>query len=93
MKNALVWGASGTIGQAVLNKLKAEGWTTVGIVRDSFSTPQFADFVFETKFEDPEDIKETVYLVSQEISDMVFYPPFLTYIKRHCAHIFYWSDE
>lgn len=73
MKNALVWGASGTIGQAVLNKLKAEGWTTVGIVRDSFSTPQFADFVFETKFEDPEDIKETVYLVSQEISDIDFW--------------------
>jgi NAD(P)-dependent dehydrogenase (short-subunit alcohol dehydrogenase family) len=73
MKNALVWGASGAIGQAVLSKLSAEGWTTVGIVRDSLKTPQMTDFMFETRFENPRDIEETAYLVSQDISDINFW--------------------
>lgn len=73
MKNALVWGASGTIGQAVLSKLNAEGWKTAGIVRDSLNTPRIADIMFETRFENPGDIEETAYLVSQEISDINFW--------------------
>ena len=73
MKNALVWGSSGAIGQAVLRKLNAEGWTTAGIVRDSLKIPQIADFVFETMFENPEYIQETAYLVSQEIGDINFW--------------------
>lgn len=70
MNSALVWGASGAIGQAVLNKLNAEGWKTAGIVRDSLNVPQIADFTFETKYENPGDIEETAYLVSQEMSDI-----------------------
>ena len=73
MKNALVWGASGAIGQAVLSKLNAEGWKTIGVVRDSLNTPQIADFMFETRFENPGDIEETAYLVSQEISEINFW--------------------
>ncbi len=73
MKNALVWGASGAIGQAVLSKLRAEGWTTAGIVRDSLKTPQIADFIFETRFDNPGDIEETAYLVSQDFSDINFW--------------------
>ena len=73
MKNALIWGASGAIGQAVLRKLNAEGWTTAGIVRDSLKIPQIADFVFETEFENPGYIEETAYLVSQEIGDINFW--------------------
>jgi NAD(P)-dependent dehydrogenase (short-subunit alcohol dehydrogenase family) len=73
MKSALVWGASGAIGQAVLSKLNAEGWKTIGIVRDSLKTDQNADFMFETRFENPGDIEETAYLVSQEIDDINFW--------------------
>jgi NAD(P)-dependent dehydrogenase (short-subunit alcohol dehydrogenase family) len=73
MKNALVWGSSGAIGQAVLRKLNAEGWITAGIVRDSLKIPQIADFVFETKFENPGYIEETAYLVSQEIGEINFW--------------------
>jgi NAD(P)-dependent dehydrogenase (short-subunit alcohol dehydrogenase family) len=73
MKSALVWGASGAIGQAVLSKLNAEGWKTIGIVRDSLKTDRIADFMFETRFENPGDIEETAYLVSQEIDDINFW--------------------
>ena len=83
MKNGLVWGASGAIGQAVLSKLKAEGWTTAGIVRDSLKTPQIAEFIFETRFDNPGDIEETAYLVSQDFSDINFwfYYSLITNIK------------
>lgn len=73
MKNALVWGSSGAIGQAVLRKLNAEGWTTAGVARDSLKSTEIADFVFEAKFEDPKSIEETAYLVSQEIGDINFW--------------------
>jgi NAD(P)-dependent dehydrogenase (short-subunit alcohol dehydrogenase family) len=56
-----------------LDKLNTEGWKTIGVVRDSLNTPQIADFTFETRFENPGDIEETAYLVSQEIGDINFW--------------------
>lgn len=70
MKNAIVWGASGEIGQAILRKLNAEGWTTVGVARNSSRIPQFADYIFEAEFDDPGSIEQTVYFISQEIGEV-----------------------
>jgi NAD(P)-dependent dehydrogenase (short-subunit alcohol dehydrogenase family) len=73
MKNALVWGASGGIGQAILTKLNSDGWTTIAVSRDTSSIASLADHVFETHFDDPGRLAETAYLVSQEVGEIEFW--------------------
>jgi NAD(P)-dependent dehydrogenase (short-subunit alcohol dehydrogenase family) len=70
MKSALVWGASGGIGQAILNKLNNDDWTTIAVARDTSSITSLADHIFETPFDDPGRIEQTAYLISQEASDI-----------------------
>jgi len=70
MKNALVWGASGGIGQAILTKLNADGWTTVAVARDTSTITTLADHVFETSFDDTGRLEQTAYLISQEAEDI-----------------------
>jgi len=67
MKNALVWGATGAIGRASLKRLNTEGWTTIAIARDASTIENQADYVFETSFEAPHQIEQTIYLISQEV--------------------------
>ncbi|MGD9092619.1 MAG: SDR family NAD(P)-dependent oxidoreductase [Anaerolineales bacterium] len=70
MKNAIIWGASGGIGRAILNKLNDDGWTSIAVVRDSNSIASRADYVFEIPFDDPGRIEEAAYLISQEVGDI-----------------------
>jgi len=72
MNNALVWGSSGSIGQAILSKLNDEGWKTVGVNRGVSNSPQNAKHVFENKLIDPLHFEETVYLISQVIGQIDF---------------------
>jgi NAD(P)-dependent dehydrogenase (short-subunit alcohol dehydrogenase family) len=73
MKNALIWGASGGIGQALLTKLNAEGWTTMAVARNTHSISTLADHVFETPFDDPGRLEQTTYLISQEAGEIDFW--------------------
>jgi NAD(P)-dependent dehydrogenase (short-subunit alcohol dehydrogenase family) len=73
MKNALVWGAAGGIGQAILQKLNADGWTTIAVARDTSTITTLADHVFETPFDDPGRLEQTAYLISQEAGDIDFW--------------------
>ena len=73
MKNALIWGASGGIGRAILEKFKAEGWTTTAVVRDSRAIAADANHVFETYFDDPYRIEQMAYLISQEVGEIDFW--------------------
>jgi NAD(P)-dependent dehydrogenase (short-subunit alcohol dehydrogenase family) len=73
MKIALVWGASGGIGQAILTKLNDDGWTTIAVARDTNTITTLADHVFETPFEDPDRLEQTAYLISQEAGDIDFW--------------------
>jgi NAD(P)-dependent dehydrogenase (short-subunit alcohol dehydrogenase family) len=70
MANALIWGASGAIGSAVINKLKDEGWQTIGITRNATNNTRAADHVIETNFENPAEVAQAVYLVSQEMDEI-----------------------
>jgi NAD(P)-dependent dehydrogenase (short-subunit alcohol dehydrogenase family) len=70
MKNALVWGAYGGIGQAILSKLNTDGWTTIAVARDTSTDISLADHVFETPFDDPGRLEQTAYLISQEAGEI-----------------------
>jgi NAD(P)-dependent dehydrogenase (short-subunit alcohol dehydrogenase family) len=73
MKNALVWGASGGIAQAILAKLNLEGWTTIAVARNTSGITSIADHVFETPFDDPDRLEQTAYLISQEADEIDFW--------------------
>jgi NADP-dependent 3-hydroxy acid dehydrogenase YdfG len=70
MKNAIIWGAAGAIGQAVLNKLNTSGWTTVAVARDTNNLTSLADYAFDANFNDPTNVEQTVFLVSQEVEQI-----------------------
>jgi NAD(P)-dependent dehydrogenase (short-subunit alcohol dehydrogenase family) len=70
MKNAIIWGASGGVGQAILKKMNDDGWTTIAVVRESRSNASLADHVFEIPFDDPGHIEQAAYLISQEVGDI-----------------------
>jgi NAD(P)-dependent dehydrogenase (short-subunit alcohol dehydrogenase family) len=73
MKNALVWGASGGIGQAIFKKLKNDDWTIIAVARETKSITSLADHVFEIPFDDPGRLEQTAYLISQEVTDIDFW--------------------
>jgi NAD(P)-dependent dehydrogenase (short-subunit alcohol dehydrogenase family) len=70
MKNAMVWGANGTIGSALVDKLRDEGWNTIGVVREISELSIEADSIFETSFDNPVQIEQAIYLASQEINNI-----------------------
>ena len=70
MKNAIIWGAAGDIGQAVLNKLNTSEWTTVAVARDTNNLTSHADYAFDANFNDPTSVEQTVFLVSQEVDQI-----------------------
>lgn len=75
MKNAMIWGANGAIGSAVVDKLKSAGWSTAAVVRDASKKIPHADYIYESQFDKPSQIKEIIYLASQELDpiDMWIY--------------------
>lgn len=73
MKNAIVWGSSGTMGRAIINKLNDEGWRTVGVSRDLAKPSRAAKIEFEVDFENTQSLKETVYSISQEVNQIDFW--------------------
>ena len=73
MKNAIVWGSSGTMGEAIINKLNNEGWRTVGVTRDFAKSSQAAKLGFEVDFEDIQNLEETIYAISQEVNQIDFW--------------------
>jgi len=75
MPEALIWGASGGIGRALVQRLKAEGWWVFGAARDITQIPPEVDgeALFQTG--DPSSIDGVVLLVAQapEGLDLVVY--------------------
>ena len=67
MKTALIWGAAGGIGKALIKELKSQHWTVAGLARDSSTIPSVADIILEAQFDDPSSIEQAAYLVSMEI--------------------------
>jgi len=75
MPTALIWGASGGIGQALVRRLKDDGWWVFGAARDPSRIP--ADVDGEGSFEaaDPASIDSLMMMVAQSVDalDLVVY--------------------
>lgn len=70
MKTAMIWGAAGDIGKAILTRLSMEGWFTIAMVRDSTSLSDIDTISFEACFEDPVQVAQAVTLAAQEVEEV-----------------------
>ena len=75
MPNALIWGASGGMGQALVQQLKDNGWQVFAAARNSFKVPDVADGIFEFNAADEFTFQQVMRLVGQEVEqlDLVVY--------------------
>lgn len=66
MANALIWGASGSIGRALVRVLKENDWQVFAAARDAARIPDEADFTYHFDAALPATISETQLLVAQD---------------------------
>jgi len=60
MKTAMLWGASGGIGTALVNHLVDGGWEVLSVARDAGTVPALTSYVVEADVADPEDVQQAV---------------------------------
>ncbi|MBN1666668.1 MAG: SDR family NAD(P)-dependent oxidoreductase [Anaerolineales bacterium] len=70
MSNAIIWGANGGIGTALLELLSAQGWYSVAVLRDRSRLQVPAGEVIEARFEQPESVAQAVALASQAVEQV-----------------------
>ncbi len=75
MPEALIWGASGGIGAALVSALKARGWKVYAAARTEDRIPPEADFRVAFDANHPYSIKEASTLIAYETTgvDLVVY--------------------
>ncbi len=75
MSEALIWGASGGMGQALTRLLHQQGWTVYAAARTIEKIPDVADKTFRFDATSQNDYKEIAMLVAQESDglDLVAY--------------------
>jgi NAD(P)-dependent dehydrogenase (short-subunit alcohol dehydrogenase family) len=70
MKTAMVWGARGDIGHALLKHLTEEGWTVVAIAREAADLGDLAAVVIEADVDSAFSVQSAITIASQEVSDV-----------------------
>jgi NAD(P)-dependent dehydrogenase (short-subunit alcohol dehydrogenase family) len=60
MKTAMVWGASGGIGTALVKRLVDAGWTVLSVARDSGAVTYLTSEVVEADVEDAGSVRQAV---------------------------------
>ncbi len=65
-KTALIWGAAGGIGKALLQKLNEQGWKTIAVTRDSSEISALTAHVIEADVADPREVEAAVYQAAME---------------------------
>lgn len=75
MPNALIWGASGGMGQSLVRLLKQHDWQVFAAARSTTQVPDGADAIYEFDASDEFSIQQTMRLVGQEVEslDLVVY--------------------
>lgn len=66
MPNALIWGASGGMGQALVKHLKAEGWQVFAAARKTENIPDEADSTYEFDANQDDSFQQVAFLIAQE---------------------------
>lgn len=73
--NAIIWGASGGIGSALVEVLKHSDWRVFAVARTIENIPESADFNYEFNADDSFSIREACYAIARETQeiDLVVY--------------------
>lgn len=66
MPDALIWGASGGIGSALVTHLKSEGWRVIAAARNEQHIPEDADFKFEFDAGNADSINQATTLMAYD---------------------------
>lgn len=69
MSNALVWGAAGGIGRALVTELKHAGWTVVALSRRDDELAIQADWILHVNVADPISVRNAVAAAAYEIGE------------------------
>lgn len=64
MPEALIWGASGGMGQALVSYLKAQGWLVFAAARDERRIPAIADHTYRFKASAPHTIASIAPMIA-----------------------------
>ncbi len=67
MKTAMIWGAHGGIGQALLRRLHHEGWTVVAMARQADRFTGLAAYAFDVDLSNPSTVQQAVMAAAQEV--------------------------
>lgn len=75
MPSALIWGASGGIGRALVQELNENGWAVYAAARRTENIPDEAEATFEFDARDAASFEQTAMLVAQQAGqvDLVVY--------------------
>ncbi len=66
-KTAIVWGAGGGIGRALLQQLRDQDWKTIAIVRKESDLESMTPHVIEADVSDPHQVQTAVYEAAMEV--------------------------
>lgn len=75
MNSALIWGASGGIGRALVHRLKSEGWRVFGVARTIKDIPSEADMKLTFEAGDQNTYRDVNFALANEIDglDLMIY--------------------
>jgi NAD(P)-dependent dehydrogenase (short-subunit alcohol dehydrogenase family) len=67
MKTAMIWGAHGGIGRALLPRLHQDGWTVVAMARQADRLRDAAAYAFDADLSNPSSVQQAVLAAAQEV--------------------------
>ena len=67
---ALVWGAAGGMGRAVVDKLTVDGWTVAAVSRDPEALRSLTPFSYEADFSKPFSVQQAAVAIGQELDEI-----------------------
>jgi NAD(P)-dependent dehydrogenase (short-subunit alcohol dehydrogenase family) len=70
MKTAMIWGAAGGIGQALVKRLIADDWTVLAVARQSGDLENLTPLVFEADVARAHEVEQTVLAASYEVEQV-----------------------
>ncbi len=69
-KTAIVWGAGGGIGRALLQQLRDQDWKTIAIARKESDLESMTPHVIEADVSDPHQVQTAVYEAAMEVDSV-----------------------
>ena len=70
MKTAMVWGAGGGIGRALVSALRQEGWTVLALGRHVTELGDLTPHLYEANVADPGSVQQAASSAAQEIGQI-----------------------